>query len=69
MSSTSDMAPAPRVERRQRERRQVIRRGQDRNRADERRQMAVVVYVTAMAIAAAGFAVGIWAGWFVWAGP
>jgi len=69
MSLTSEMAPAPRVERRQRERRQVIRRGQDRSRVDERSQMAVVVYVTAMAIAAAAFAVGMWAGWFVWGTP
>ena len=69
MSSMSDVAPMPPVERRQRERRQSLRRGQDRHRVDERRQMAVVVYVTGTAIAAAGFAVGMWAGWFVWGTP
>jgi type IV secretory pathway TrbD component len=69
MSSTSDMPLPARAERRQRDRRQFIRRGQDRNRVDERNQMAVVVYVGAMAIAAAGFGIGMWAGWFVWGGP
>ncbi len=69
MSSTSDRALTPPIERRQRERRQFNRRIQDRNRVDERSQMAVVVYLSAMAIAAAGFAVGLWAGWFVWGRP
>ena len=66
--SRSQVAPTP-LERRRLERRRHIRRGQDRDRANERSQMAVVVYVSAMAIAAAGFALGVWAGWFVWGRP
>ncbi len=69
MSSTREMALTPQVERRQRERRRHIRRGLDRNRVEERSRMAIVVYVSAMAIAAVGFAIGMWAGWFVWGRP
>jgi adenylate kinase len=57
------------VERRTRDRRRQTRRAHDRNHINERRQMAVVVYLVMAAVAGAAFAVGIGLGWVVWGPP
>ena len=54
------------IERRERERRRFMRRMQDHHQANERRGMAVVVYVGVAVVAGMAFAAGIWAGWWVW---
>ncbi len=54
------------VERRKRERRRLIRRMHDRNGHNERRGMAVVVYVGVAIVTGMAFAAGMWAGYWVW---
>ncbi len=54
------------VERRKRERRRSIRRMHDRDGHNERRGMAVVVYVGVAIVTGMAFAAGMWAGYWVW---
>jgi len=62
-------AQIPFVERRTRNRRRHTRRVHDRNHVNERRQMAVVVYLVMALVAGAAFAVGMGLGWFMWGTP
>ena len=59
MDSTAEIRM---VERRERERRRFMRRMQDHHQANERRGMAVVVYVGVAVVAGMAFAAGGWAG-------